>query len=239
MEAGFSKIKAESLKELFVKDIEAKIISGQLRPGEKLPPERELAAMTGVSRSIVNSGIIELSSKGFVRVIPRRGTIVEDYKNEGTSSMLSSIMNYHEGKLSLRLFNNMMDTRLLIEVESAGLAAENRTEEDLIVLQRLLNAAQEDDTIENRVNCNYNFHHRVTLASGNMVYAMIFKSFEPACKNLIRYYFQTGDYLEQSLLAHVTLFDALKEQNKEKAKQTMEEILLEGRNKLALVAVTE
>ncbi len=239
MEAGFSKIKAEGLKELFVKDIEAKIISGQLSPGEKLPAERELAAMTGVSRSIVNSGILELASKGFVRVIPRRGTIVKDYKNEGTSSILSSIMNYHQGKLNLRLFNNMMDTRLLIEVECAGLAAINRTEEDLIILGSLIKNAKGENGIESRVDCNYNFHHRITIASGNMVYAMIFKSFEPACKNLIRYYFQTGDYLEQSLASHLTLLEALTKQNEEKARQTMEQILLEGRDKLARVAVTE
>ena len=47
MEMGFAKLKAESLKELFIKEIEAKIISGQLKPGDRLPPERELASLMG------------------------------------------------------------------------------------------------------------------------------------------------------------------------------------------------
>ena len=84
MGIGFAPLKAESLKELFVKEIEAKIISGQLRPGDRLPPERELASLMEISRSIVNSGILELESKGFVKVIPRKGTVIVDYKTEGT-----------------------------------------------------------------------------------------------------------------------------------------------------------
>lgn len=238
MNSGFSKLQSKSLKELFVKEIEAKIISGQLKPGDRLPPERELACLMGVSRSIVNSGILELSSKGFVRIIPRKGTIVEDYKNEGTPYILSSIMSYNEGKLSPRFFNSMMDTRLLIEVESARCAAENRTDEDLQFLKTLINRVENNRDIETHVKYNYDFHHRITIASGNVVYAMIFKSFEPACLNLIRIYFESGDYLDKSLSSHKELFKAIKERRKDKAGEIMEEILLEGRSKLAHLAVT-
>ena len=238
MSSGFAKLKAESLKELFVKEIEAKIISGQLKPGERLPPERELASLMGVSRSIVNSGILELASKGFVRIIPRRGTIVQDYKNEGTPAILASIMSYNEGKLSPRLFNSMMDTRLLIEVESARLAAENRTDEDLRIMETLIKKAEKNRDIEAHVKFNYNFHHRITIASGNVVYAMIFKSFEPACLNLIGIYFKSGDYIDKSLASHKKLFQSIKERQKDDAGKIMEEILLEGRSKLAHLAVT-
>jgi|LSQX01.1.fsa_nt_gb DNA-binding FadR family transcriptional regulator len=238
MEMGFAKLKAESLKELFIKEIEAKIISGQLKPGDRLPPERELASLMGVSRSIVNSGILELASKGFVRIIPRKGTIVQDYQIEGTPAILASIMNYNEGKLSPRLFNSMMDTRLLIEVESARLAAVNRTAEDLQVLEALVNKAEKNRDIETHVKYNYDFHHRITIASGNVVYAMIFKSFEPACLNLIRIYFKSGDFIEKSVAARKKLLQAIKEQQQDNAARIMEEILQEGRSKLVHLAVT-
>lgn len=234
----FRELKSESLKELFVQEIETKIISGRIKPGERLPPERELAGLMGVSRGIVNSGILELASKGFVRIIPRKGTVVKDYKNEGTPAILVSIMNYHQGKLSPGLFNSMMDTRLLIEVESARRAAENRRAEDLQSLKRLLEEAEKSKELEEHVTLNYDFHHRVLIASGNVVYAMIFKSFEPACLNLIRIYFASGDYMEQSLFSHRKLLGAIKSRQKEEAGSIMEKILQEGRKKLLHLAVT-
>ncbi|HOC09029.1 MAG: FadR family transcriptional regulator [Clostridiales bacterium] len=236
MGIGFAPLKAESLKELFVKEIEAKIISGQLRPGDRLPPERELASLMEISRSIVNSGILELESKGFVKVIPRKGTVIVDYKTEGTPSILSSIMNYNGGKLSPKLFNDMMETRLLIEVECAKCAAKNRTEDDLKAMEVLIDNAQQQVDTNSYVEFNYNFHHRVTIASGNTVYAMIFKSFEPVCKNLIRIYFESGDYYKQSLDLHLELYKAIKEKQSDDAVEAMKKILLEGRSKLEPLA---
>lgn len=233
MGTKYNRLKVESLKELFIKEIESKIISGQLKPGDRLPPEREMASLMGISRSVVNSGILDLASKGFVEIIPRKGTLIVDYKMEGTPFILSSIMNYNAGKPSLKLFHSMMDTRLLIEVESARCAAMNRTEEDLKTLGTLISDVKDRiNDIDSFVHFNYKFHHQVTIASGNMVYGMIFKSFEPVCKNLIRMYFEEGDYSHQSFLAHEKLYQAIKDQSRDRAGKFMEEILLEGREEL-------
>lgn len=233
MNTNYNTLKSESLKELFVKEIEAKIISGQLKPGDRLPPEREMASLMGISRSVVNSGILDLESKGFVEILPRKGTIIVDYKKEGTPLILSSIMNYNEGKISLKLFDSLMDTRLLIEVESAKCAAINRTNEDLKSLEKLIVYVKENlYDVECFVEFNYKFHHQVTIASGNIVYGMIFKSFEPVCRNLIRLYFQEGDYSHHSLVNHEELYQAIKNQNKDIAGKVMEEILQEGRKEL-------
>lgn len=61
----FEKISSPSLRELFVDQLENMILSGKLKIGEKLPPERQLAQMMQVSRAVVNSGIAELEKKGF------------------------------------------------------------------------------------------------------------------------------------------------------------------------------
>jgi DNA-binding FadR family transcriptional regulator len=233
LNTNYNRLKSESLKELFVKEIEAKIISGELKPGDRLPPEREMASLMGISRSVVNSGILELESKGFVAIIPRKGTLIVDYKKEGTPLILSSIMNYNEGKISLKLFEGLMDTRLLIELECAKLAAMNRSDEDLEALEKLMLDVKENlNDVESFVEFNYRFHHQVTIVSGNIVYGMIFKSFEPVCKNLIRMYFQEGNYFQQSLISHEKLYQAIYDQDKDRAAKTMEEILLEGREEL-------
>ena len=60
----FEKISSPSLRELFVDQLENMILSGKLKIGEKLPPERQLAQMMQVSRAVVNSGIAELEKRG-------------------------------------------------------------------------------------------------------------------------------------------------------------------------------
>ena len=64
--AAFGKISAPSLKEICVQEILTKILSGELKPGDRLPPERELAEAMGISRSSVNHGIMELENMGFL-----------------------------------------------------------------------------------------------------------------------------------------------------------------------------
>lgn len=234
MEYNFQKLKAESLKDLFVKEMEAKIISGELKPGDRLPPEREIAAQMGISRSIVNSGLIELASKGFVAIKPRKGTIVIDFRSEGTAQILTSIMNYNQGRLDIKLFYSMIDTRLLIEVESAKLAARNRSNEDLKVLENLLKDIEGNTlpSIDEIVEFNYRFHHRITAASGNIVFAMIFKSFEPVCKNLIRMYFEADDFRQESLEQHRQLYLSILERDSVKSEKIMKKILLQGKKQL-------
>ena len=79
----FSKITAPSLKDLFVQQIEEKILSGELPVGSKMPPEREMAEQMKVSRAVVNGGINELRRKGFLEVLPRQGTYVADFSRNG------------------------------------------------------------------------------------------------------------------------------------------------------------
>ena len=88
----FEKISSPSLRELFVDQLENMILSGKLKIGEKLPPERQLAQMMQVSRAVVNSGIAELEKKGFLIVKPRSGTFVADYRRKGTVEDRKSVV---------------------------------------------------------------------------------------------------------------------------------------------------
>ena len=81
---AFRELVSPSLTELFVKELEGMILSGELLPGQKLPPEREMAKRMKVSLAVVNGGITRLSAKGFLRVVPRKGTFVADYIRDGS-----------------------------------------------------------------------------------------------------------------------------------------------------------
>lgn len=234
MENNLQRLKADSLKDLFIKEMEAKIISGVFRPGDKLPAERDIASQMGISRSIVNAGLMTLASKGFVDIIPRKGTLVLDFEVEGTPQMLSSIMSYNKGKLNMKLLNDMIDTRMLVEIESVKLAAIYRTEKDLYIMESLLKDISKSDLsdIDELVDFNYTFHHKITIASGNIVFAMIFKSFEPVCKNFIKMFYETKDFRRNSLLRHERLYQAILEKKVEESALKMKEIILTGKREL-------
>ena len=95
----FEKLVSPSLKDLFISHIEAMILSGELPVGQQLPPERQLAQSMGVSRAVVNSGVVELERRGFLEIRPRVGTFVTDYRRAGTLETLKSIMTYNRGHL--------------------------------------------------------------------------------------------------------------------------------------------
>ena len=63
---GFDRIEAVSLTDQFVQKIEAMIISGELVPGDQLPPAREMSARMGVSRPVISAGLVELEKIGYV-----------------------------------------------------------------------------------------------------------------------------------------------------------------------------
>ena len=72
--------------------METMILSEELKIGEKLPPERDIAHKMQISRSVVNDGIAALSKMGFLTIVPRYGTYVADYKSHGTIDILVAIM---------------------------------------------------------------------------------------------------------------------------------------------------
>ena len=126
----FQKLSAPSLKELFVTQLENKILSGELKVGEKLPSERELATSMQVSRAVVNAGISEMEQKGFLIVRPRVGTFVEDYRKNGTLETLVSIMKYNGGSLAKDEVKSVLELRIVLVNLASSLALENASDED-------------------------------------------------------------------------------------------------------------
>ena len=223
----FGKISAPSLKETCVQAILSKILTGELKPGDKLPPERELAENMGVSRSSVNHGIVELEAMGFLTVEPRRGTIVNDYRSHPTPQSLDAVMRYSSVEMDRALFSDLMNTRLLIESECARLACRNIYPSTLEKMQRMADelAAEPEDPTE----ILYQFHYRLVQASGNTIYSMIYRGFETVLRNLIRqHYSMRAEDIRESARLHQALLDAIRAADETLAVQTARQILTQG-----------
>ena len=127
----------ETLKDQFVNTITRGVISGKYPIGKRLPPERALAAEMGISRTVVRSGLAELAANGVVRQAGRQGCIVVDYRTDGRLPIVNAILT-SGGEMSQQVLEGYLGARILIESETARLAALNRTNEDLFELFKII-----------------------------------------------------------------------------------------------------
>lgn len=123
---AFRKIDAPSIKELFLSQMEEMILSGELKPGDKLPPERELADTMGISKTVVHEGIRELSRRGFLDVLSRKGVHVADYTSTGNLDTLFAMIRYRGGMPDRKILISLLDTRLYLECPALRILCERQ-----------------------------------------------------------------------------------------------------------------
>lgn len=222
-----------SLKEACIRSLEGLILSGALKIGARLPPERTLAVQLGVSRPVVHQAIVELAAKGLVDIAPRRGVFVNDFRTRGSCALLTTLLTYREGELAPDLRNSLIDMRLLVEAETARLAALHCTPEHLAELKSLLieEGACNQDDVETRIALDFAFHLQVALASGNLMYPLMLNSVKGVYTNLTSKFFahHRGSIILEDVLAfHRALVAAIEARDSETARFVMVEMLNHG-----------
>ena len=180
MDMGFTKITSLSLTDLFVQQVENLILSGELQPGDQLPPARELAARMGVSRPVVSAGLIELEKLGFVEVRPRTGAFVCDYRRKGTVETLIAIMRYNGGVMRLEEEYSLLDVRIALETLCIKNVVCNTSDEALDKLQPLVEAIGKAKQPEDAAEAVYKLHHELAVLSGNVLLPLMYHSFKAA-----------------------------------------------------------
>ncbi|MDD5016716.1 MAG: GntR family transcriptional regulator [Eubacteriales bacterium] len=213
----FAKLNKDTLKQQFIKEMQRMIISGELKEGQRLPSERDLSSALGISRGIVNAGIVELSAKGLLRIVPRIGTFVSKFEEDGTICALELLMNYSDGKINEPLFLDMIEVKRQLESRCAYLAAKSRTEPDLDEMKKLRHKIFAEDDLDRLTELNFLFHHRIALSTHNTVYTLLDKSFEPVSKNIIRYFYSQKGVAERSKQLLSKIYESIKKNDAENA----------------------
>lgn len=209
-------------KEAFVKEIERMILSGELTCGEKLPNERFLASHLGVSRTIINAGMQELEQKGLVRIYPRSGAYVNDYRKQGNLGTLQAIVEYNNGEFDMETLLDLIEYRIHNEVLCACMAARNRTEADVKRLRDIVDRAKEYVYVDRFVKLTTEYHQAVFAATQNRIYLMVYNAFSEMIEKMAYIlaggttYIPAIQYMEQ-------ITDAIESQDEALAGQKMEE----------------
>lgn len=182
--------------------------------------------MLGISRSSVNQSILELESRGFLQILPRRGTVVCDYRKHPTPQSLAALMSYGSIDLDRSIFSDMMAFRVLIETECARLACENIYETTYAEMAADIDALEQGGDPSEQL---YSFHYRLTQASGNGVYSMLFRAFEPVIRALIaQHYCVRTEDVPEAVRAHRALLAAIHEKDEATAVSRTRAILTQG-----------
>ena len=207
-------ISIPSPRDTIVREIESQIIRGKLRPGEKLPTERELAAKIGVSKSVVHFGLIELERLGFVTVVPRQGVYAADYARTGNAETLNEVLRFNGGRLNYKMSVELVELRNAIEGGALVRLAAHHTDEDLAALRAVLDelkAAREADLgIPETAAIESRFHYLIIERSGNDMFALVMNSFSRLTELVWQYcemYWGVAGFIEhdENLLAMIKL----------------------------------
>lgn len=147
----------------------AQINGHQLRPGDKLPTESEIMRNWGVSRTVVREALSRLQAGGFVETRHGIGTFVLDRPQPGAG------FSFDPAELATAVdVMAVLELRISLESETAGLAAQRRTEAQLVAIRAALdeleaNAQGQGDT----VGPDMRFHMLIAAATGNRYFADI------------------------------------------------------------------
>lgn len=155
--------------ELVISHIRGLILRGSLKPGERLPPERELARRIGVSRPSVRAGLRSLAAKGVLVTRRGAGTFVADGPPVLDSEPLSFLAALHGFTR-----REMFEARRVLEVGVAGLAAEGSTSETQVAISDEVTGmfASVEDPQAFLVH-DIRFHRAVGAASANPILASL------------------------------------------------------------------
>lgn len=157
--------KAASLADDLVKQFERRIDSGELLPGARFPTEKAITDAVGVSRTVVREAFARLAARGLLE--SRRGSGA--YVSAGARYRAFQVA--PEEIREVEEVIKLLEMRMALETEMAGLAAERRTDEDIALLRACLDRMAATEDVEASVDADAAFHATIARAARNEYYS--------------------------------------------------------------------
>jgi GntR family transcriptional regulator, transcriptional repressor for pyruvate dehydrogenase complex len=218
---NYSPIPRANLTEEIVKRIVSLIHDLSLKPGDKLPTERELIGTFRVGRSSIREALKILSAIGVVRIVAGSGMFV----GNGNLSLLAK-------PLSLGFLRGgrgtaeLIEARRLLEVELAGLAADRATPEEIEAMKDGLaemEAMQQD--VERYIESDIRFHVAIARGAHNDVLLDLLETLQHIIRNWIVKSIEEFEGKPSSIHEHVPIYDAIMAHDSVRARAAMSEHL--------------
>lgn len=224
MQELFKEVKVQKVSDEIVRQIIAHIADGSLKPGDKLPSERELGDMLGVGRSSLREAMTILETMGLVEIRKRKGNFVKGIKTTLDIDPLKQILKEDPSKI-----DSFYDLRNDVELASASAAAKNRNDEDLKILRTTLKlrdtASGVDPLTPYTSRDDREFHVAVAQSTHNFLRVHVIRHLfdytrdfqEDVFVKLIR----NQDKVSMILTQHEAIYRAIEKRDAERAREEM------------------
>src|SRR3984885_2923957 len=211
-------VKTSRLYEQIVQQVEDSILKGQLKPGDQLPAERDLAQRFGVSRTAVREAVKTLREKGLVEAYSGRGTFVTDGTSQAIRQSLDLMIRINQQDGSA----NLVELRLVLEPEIAGVAA-SRIDEQLMSTMRetvaiMDRSLREPDAF---VEADLDFHLALAEAVGNPLILSLLDSIVGLLREQRSRIFNIAGGPERGQFHHKRILAAIERRDQEAAREAM------------------
>jgi GntR family transcriptional repressor for pyruvate dehydrogenase complex len=167
---GRPRQRARGLAHGLVEDLGEKIRNQSLRPGDKLPTESAIMQAYGVSRTVVREALSKLQAGGLVETLHGVGTFVLQPRASG-------VFRLDPGEIAASVdVLAVLELRISLETESAGLAASRRTDEQLVAMRQALDDFEKNVAVAgDTVGPDFRFHLQIAQSTGNPYFADIMR----------------------------------------------------------------
>lgn len=189
-----------------IEKIKGMIVSGELRPGDRLPKEADLAAQLGLSRNSLREAVRALSLVRILDVRQGDGTYVTSLEPKALLDGLSFIVDLHHDTTVLEFF----EVRRILEPAATALAAQQISLETVEALRDHLAKVTDESSVEDLVENDLEFHRRIAEAAGNSVlYSLVDTLCGPTIRARVWRGLTQEGALKRTLDEHHAILDAL------------------------------
>jgi len=227
-------LKVKRTFELILDLLKEKILSGDLSPGDRLPPERSLAETLGVGRPSVREAYRALELLGVIQVRKGNegGAFIAEPSESLTSRTISDLMRWHHVDLP-----TLAEARRFIERGTAELAAQRASKDDLAALEELLDRAGELAARgESVAELGLEFHSILARAAGNPLLYVALLSVTDLMRHILRKINPTAEATRKELQEHRRLVEAVSSGQAGRAGELMDHHLRESQRRLESLA---
>lgn len=213
--AALRPMQRSRLYEQLVERLLALIHEMDLVPGDRLPPERELATGLGVSRASVRQALVVLEVQGLVAVRHGEGAVLLDTRPD--DAVLSAVASH------TRRLAEVIEAREALEVKLAALAARRRTDEDLERIDAALAHMEQEISAGDRgLEGDERFHGAITAAARSGLLADLMQEISAAIRESRIESLSQPDRPQESLISHREIADAVREGDEDAAAEAMQ-----------------
>jgi GntR family transcriptional repressor for pyruvate dehydrogenase complex len=198
-----------------IEKLRAMIVSGELRPGDRLPREADLATTLGLSRNSLREAVRALSLVRILDVRQGDGTYVSSLAADSLLEALNFIVEFHHDASVLEL----LEVRRILEPAASARAAVLITAPTIEHVAEILGRANADSPVEDLVKADVEFHRAIALAAGNSVLASLIESLSAPTQRARVWRGMTQEgALQRTLDEHQAIFDAIVRHDPEMAR---------------------